>query len=465
MSAIPPKVLGGRASSFCILSHRDEGRYLELTGRYRYESGIEVTALCYLLFLCPEPLASRSVDPSLAAYNGVELPRREGKREFLSYRWNVERGSRIVFYVDRAFPQEWYPYIKEGVEDWNGAFRRIGLGDVLEVLPEPADSTFDRYSPLVNMVRFIDSDESNAKGDVLADPRSGEILQADILWWKDVLGLLCDWRYVQTGAADPAARLSEYPMTMLGPMIRHAICHEAGHALGLGHNMGGSWAYPSDSLCSVSFTREYGSCASVMDYARYNHLATASDVEAGVNLLPPRLGPYDYYAIALGYGTEGKAVPGPYCYFAPFIVAAVSPDPSAQPETLGNDLLRSSKAGIDNCRALLTLDGLDSRRKELLSRQYYRYIMLAMSNIGGAVKGEPVKMKEQRRTLEFIIGSLATVPPELADPVRRDRALDELSGNFLPARILETRGRCALNAYNRQLSGLLRKYDKQLYTY
>ena len=329
---------------------------------------------------------------------------------------------------------------------------------MLAVHPEPEG--LDTTSPLVNMVRYMDVEESNAKGDVLIDPRSGEILQGDILWWKNVVELLKDWRYVQTGVADPAARQADLPMEILGPMIRHAVCHEMGHVLGLNHNMGASWAYPADSLRSPSFTRKYGTTASVMDYARYNHLASAADVRAGVALLPPRLGPYDFYAIACGYGVGPAPEPGPFCYYAPMISAAISPDPSSQPESLGNDLLRSSEAGIRNCRALLDLDGLTPKRLDLLRKSYYRYVSLALSNIGGAVAGEPVDEKTRNRTLKFVFDALDGVPAQLQDERDEQRILNELVGHFLPERILRTCGEKSLQRYERELRRYARKHPR-----
>ena len=452
LSAIPPKELPGRAIEHEILQVQQTPRYLEVTARYRYAEGLEVTAACWLVFLREEPLPARRVDPDKAGYNGVDFRRPEGGRVQLSHRWDLSGGKTIDFYVDKAFPKEWYPYIREGIEDWNKAFERIGLGEVIRVHPEP--ESLDRNSPLVNMVRYMDLEEANAKGDVLVDPRSGEILQGDILWWKNVLERLCEWRYLQTGAADPAARLEQYPIEMLGAMIRYSICHEMGHVLGLSHNMGASWAYPADSLRSPSFTKDYGTAASVMDYARFNHLATADDVAAGVSLLPPRLGPYDYYAIALGYG-ETEPWPDAYCYFAPFYAAAISPDPSAQPESLGNDLLRSSEAGLRNCRELLGLDGLTEKRLDLLRHQYYRYVTLALSNIGGTVCGVPVDEKTRNQTLRFVFEALDSVPEALKDDGEKERILTELTGNFLPKRIRETCGEKSLKRYKHEL----RRYD------
>lgn len=452
LSAIPPKELPGRAIEHDILDVRQTPQYLEVTARYRYAGGLEVTAACWMVFLKKEPMPVKLVDPDKAGYNGVEFRRPEGGRTLFSHRWDLSGGRTIDFYVDKAFPEAWHPYIREGIEDWNKAFEAIGLGKVIRVHPEPEG--LDRHSPLVNMVRFMDLEVSNAKGDVLVDPRSGEILQGDILWWKNVLERLCDWRYLQTGAADPAARLEQYPIEMLGPMIRYSICHEMGHVLGLSHNMGASWAYPTDSLRSPSFTKAYGTAASVMDYARFNHLATADDVATGVNLLPPRLGPYDYYAIALGYG-ETEPWPDGYCYFAPFYAAAISPDPSAQPESLGDDLLRSSEAGLRNCRELLGLDGLTEKRKDLLRHQYYRYVTLALSNIGGTVGGVPVDEKTRRETLRFVFDALDNVPEALKDDREKKWILSELTGNFLPKRIRETCGEKSLKRYRRELE----RYD------
>jgi len=454
ISAIPPKMLPGHAVEHELSCPPTPPEWLQVNGRYRYRDGLEVTAACYFLWLREKPLAPIELDPAQVGYNSVEGRHPEGRFQ----RWDLTGGRKLDFYVDKAFPETWYPYIKEGIEDWNQAFRAIGLGDVLAVHPEPEglDTTF----PLVNMVRYMDVEESNAKGDVLIDPRSGEILQGDILWWKNVVDLLKGWRYVQTGAADPAARQADLPMEILGPMIRHAVCHEMGHVLGLNHNMGASWAYPADSLRSPSFTRKYGTTASVMDYARYNHLATAADVQAGVTLLPPRLGPYDFYAIACGYGTGPAPEPGPYCYYAPMISAAISPDPSSQAESLGNDLLRSSEAGIRNCRALLDLDGLTPKRQILLRKSYYRYVSLALSNIGGTVAGEPVDEKTRNRTLKFVFDALDGVPAQLKDERDEQRILNELVGHFLPERILRTCGEKSLQRYERELRRYARKHPR-----
>lgn len=472
VSVVPRKFLQHPADSVVFLGIRTRERYVQVVNRYVYPSGMMLKTACSFIFLSSTAMPIRQVDKTRVGYNEAEFRDSAGRRVEGIRKWNLSDGRTLEFYVDSACPAAWYPHIKEGMEDWNRAFEKLGLSARIVVHPEPAQSEALRRDPLANWVRLMDVDESNAKGDVLFDPRSGEILQADILIWKSLPRLLCDWRYVQTGAADPQARQETYPMEMLGPMIRYSICHEMGHVLGLSHNMGASYAYPASALHKPDFTREYGTAASVMDYARFNHLATAADVKRGVNLLPPRLGPYDYYAIAWGYESDASAgpdarfpyetTPGPYCYFAPFQSASIPTDPSALPEVLGDDLLVSSKAALDNCRALLTLEGLTEHRLLLLRRYYYRSIFLTLSNIGGCISGKPVGECLQKRTLDFIFRQLATVPPALRDQRLQQHILDELNGNFLPSRISENGGAHALQRYRSHLDRLRARWNSQL---
>lgn len=474
VSVVPRQFLKERADSAAFLGIRTRERYIQVVNRYIYPSGMMLKTACSFIFLQAEAMPIRQVDKTKVGYNAVEFRDSTGKRVEGIRRWNFAAGRPLVFYVDSACPASWFPYIKEGMEDWNKAFAKLGLASRVEVRPEPRRSETKqgrarpsevlRRDPLANWVRMMPVDEPNAKGDVLFDPRSGEILQADILIWRGLPRLLSDWRYVQTGAADPVARQDSLPIEVLGPMLRYSICHEMGHVLGLSHNMGASYAYRSASLRNPAFTRRYGTCASVMDYARFNHLATAADLKRGVYLLPPRLGPYDEYAIAWGYAPAPAPKPGPYCYFAPNQSGPISPDPSALPDVLGDDLLASSKAALANCRALLTLDGLTGHRTQLLRRYYYRSIYLTLSHIGGVIDGKPVGESLQRRTLDFIFRQLATVPPALRDERLQQQILDELDGNFLPRRVYENGGDPALQRYRRHFARLHKRWPQLQFT-
>ena len=131
------------------------------------------------------------------------------------------------------------------------------------------------------------------------DPRSGEIIQASVYMYHDVLKLLHNWKFVQTAQVDPKARAAVFDEETMGASLRYVASHEIGHTLGLMHNMRASYSIPVDSLRSPAFTAKYGTTTSIMDYARNNYVAQPED--KNVRLIPPLLGVYDIFMIKLGY--------------------------------------------------------------------------------------------------------------------------------------------------------------------
>ncbi|MDP3453727.1 MAG: zinc-dependent metalloprotease [Bacteroidales bacterium] len=423
----------------------------------------------------------------------------------------------ITVYIEPYFPKEWIPYIKLGIEDWNRAFEKIGFRDVLIAKEFPDDPDFDPYDIKTNAIRYIPVEEANAAGQTWTDPRSGEIINGEVLWWNNVVNLITMWRFTQTAAVDPQARSLKYSTEMMGEMVRYAIAHEVGHMLGLQHNMRSSYAYPVDSLRSPTFTSQFGTTASIMDYARNNHIARPGDLERGVKLTPPLLGPYDYLSIEYGYKylhsakepkDEIRALDSlftskggdPQYLFAPFIASPISPDPSAQSESLGDNVLISSKNGILNTRVILdslikwTVDAgggvreIESRY-EALSRQYFRYISLSMSYIGGvyviqgplesnSIKYFPVDPERQHEALKFAIRELRDAPiyldrsditsvsGSLTDGIlkRQGEVLSSLLNNFILPRVLNNstpnENGYELNQYLKDLDNLIWESSK-----
>ena len=136
----------------------------------------------------------------------------------------------ITFYIDPATPKQLRPYIRKGILDWNTAFEQAGFKDAVRV-EEYTDSMAAEGDDLkYSLFTYAASDKSNAMGPSVIDPRTGEIIEADIIWWHNVVSLLREWIVVQTGAVNPAVRNPELPDSLMGDAARFVACHEVGHS-------------------------------------------------------------------------------------------------------------------------------------------------------------------------------------------------------------------------------------------
>ena len=99
--------------------------------------------------------------------------------------------------------------------------------------------TVDMDDVNYSVLTYAASTKANAMGPSILDPRSGEILEADIMWWHNVLNMLQEWITVQTGTVRPEARGIKLSDELMGDAMRFVACHEVGHSLGLRHNMMG----------------------------------------------------------------------------------------------------------------------------------------------------------------------------------------------------------------------------------
>ncbi|MCH5241942.1 MAG: zinc-dependent metalloprotease [Muribaculaceae bacterium] len=282
----------------------------------------------------------------------------------------AEPKQKIVFYVDSAFPDKWRGAVKEGIEYWNRGFEAAGFKNAIEARDYPKDDpTFDADDIRKNCVRYCVTPTANAMGPSYVDPRTGEILGADVIWYHNVLQLLHDWKFTQTGAVDPRVRTSVFPDSVMYESLTYVTAHEIGHCLGLMHNMGASYAYTIDNLRDPEFTQKYGTTPSIMDYARNNYVAQPGDFERGVKLTPPEIGVYDIHAINWGY----RLLPGnpglfeeiqaldslirehdgdPMYEFGAQQVLGLM-DPTDQTEDLSNDHIGAGTLAISNLKIIM----------------------------------------------------------------------------------------------------------------
>lgn len=364
----------------------------------------------------------------------------------------VEPEKPIVFYIENSTPYRWRKYIKQGIEDWQVAFEHAGFKNAIIAKELPDSIAVNADDINYSVVTYVASSKANAMGPSILDPRSGEILEADIMWWHNVISMVQEWITVQTGAIDPKARGTKLPDEMMGDAIRFVACHEVGHSLGLRHNMMGSWTFPTDSLRSKSFTDKMNSTASsIMDYARYNYVAQPGD---GVTAVSPHIGPYDIFAIEYGYRWYGLPTPeaekdvlydflnkhnGRLYKYSEAQDPRSAVDPRAQNEDLGDDPVRSSELGIANLKRIVpeiikwTTTGEKGQTYEEASRLYYavitqwnNYLYHVMANIGGiyienTTVGDGVKTytyvekEKQEASLDFLLNEVLCYPRWLFD--------------------------------------------------
>ena len=316
----------------------------------------------------------------------------------------VEPVKPIVYYLDPATPLKWRKYFKMGIEDWNSTFEKAGFKNAIIAKDAPTkeeDPNFSAEDIRYSTVRYVASTTRNAVGPSVSDPRTGEILESDIIWYHNHLRSYRNRYLIETGAANPKARSLNTPEEEIGEMMRRVISHEIGHALGLPHNMKASSAYAVDSLRSGNFTQKFGIATSIMDYARYNYVAQPGDKNIR---FVRQLGPYDDYSIEWGYRYFGESpekekeilreIVDSKSLDPIYMFGGYGNDPNSQTENIGNDPVKASMYGIKNLKIVAenlmkwtskpteNYNDLNEIYGELMS-VYRRYVYHVHNMIGG----------------------------------------------------------------------------------
>ncbi|HEX9693229.1 MAG TPA: zinc-dependent metalloprotease [Gemmatimonadales bacterium] len=317
----------------------------------------------YSLFALPDdPMRPRLADDRVGFFLEAmrDYSRDVGEDYMVRYvtRWRLEKSDHskavadavepIVYYVDRSIPLEYRRFVKEGIEAWNKAFEAAGISNAIVARDAPDDSLWSAEDMRYSTVRWSTSHALGgawAIGPSQTDPRTGEILNADVIvssnWtrfhaydydylagpqaMRDRLDLesrlsrelpsylsqrLCmaemsmadelSFQYSVLLALGELAPGEPMPTEFLGDAIRDLVMHEVGHTLGLRHNFKASSAIPNDRLQDTTFTRKNGVTLSVMDYGIVN---VAMDRTGQGDYYNKEVGAYDVWAIQYGYST------------------------------------------------------------------------------------------------------------------------------------------------------------------
>lgn len=420
----------------------------------------------YSMVLLPDqPMMARLCDDRVGYFNlsfeNYNDDRVSGPRRCFIQRYRLEPKdpnaavsdpvTPITWWIDPATPAKWVPWLIKGVQMWEPVFRAAGYSNAIVAKVAPLDDPdFDLDDAQNSTIRWLPSVIENAYGPRLSDPRSGEILNANIGFYHNITSLVEAWYWTQAGASDPRARTLPLPDSLMGLMVAYVATHEVGHSLGLRHNMVASTYYPVDSLRSRAFTcRVQGTSPSIMDYARYNYVAQPGDSAC----LMQGIGPYDYFAIKWGYARVPTA-PSPDAErpfldslarmqdadpYTRWIGDGEPVDPRIITEALGDDPVRASGYGVRNIKRLVPMlipattddrldnyDRLSDMYGELIA-QWAREMNHVAVVVGGVYQFtkyasqsgtvyQPVPRARQADAVRFLNENVFTTPAFFFDP-------------------------------------------------
>lgn len=317
------------------------------------------------------------------SHTDYSLPVHETKLVDFIARWRLEKKDPkaaksepvkpIVFFVDPATPKKWVPYIIKGVEAWQPAFEEAGFLRAIQCKEAPspqADPDWSADDARISVIRWVPSTVANAMGPHVSDPRSGEILEADVEIYHNVQQLARDWYWTQCAPLDPRCKSLPIPDTAMGDILLYVVTHEVGHSLGLPHNFKASATYPIEKVRDKNWVKKNSHVPTLMDYSRFNYVAQPEDGIDPIDLIP-KIGPYDIFSIKWGYTPipgaktpdEEKPTLNEWCKVqetTPWLRFSTAgtrgSDPGEETEAVGDiDAVKATALGFKNLQRVMSM--------------------------------------------------------------------------------------------------------------
>jgi len=246
----------------------------------------------------------------------------------------------IVYWVENTTPIELRQTIINAGLQWNAAFEKAGFKNAVVMKMMPDDATWDPADIRYNVIRWVASDLGYAIGPSFVNPRTGQILGADItIDFAFLRGMANETalyeqmkRFIHyhpdrpeellandlphnhrlcamgkgmqlqqefgTAVLDAFDADDEEKKNLLHQFITELVLHEMGHTLGLMHNMKSSHMLSPKELKDKNLTGSLGVTGSVMDYSVINLALNRSEQ---AHYYTTVVGPYDKWAIEYGY--------------------------------------------------------------------------------------------------------------------------------------------------------------------
>lgn len=369
----------------------------------------------------------------------------------------------IVYWIDPATPDWLKPWIITGVNKWQEAFLAAGFSNAIvgRIAPTPEqDSTFSLFDARHSVIYWRPSTVANATGGQVVDPRSGQIIKGEVNMYHNIMELQKNWYFIQVSPLDARAQTLPMPDSLMGRLVEYVVTHEIGHSIGFPHNMKASAQYPVDSIRSRSFLeRMNGHVATLMDYSRFNYVAQPED-NIPPDLLIPKIGPYDVFAVKWGYSPiPGARTPdeekptldrwaraqdeSPWLRFT---TADATSDPENLTEAVGDaDAVRSTTLGMRNLNRVVSsirraaekpgesYEEVRTLYNEAVG-QWGRYMNHVVAVVGGAYTQErygtgerfrPVEKARQREAVRYLNTAAFQVPDMFLEPTLLRRIENE----------------------------------------